>query len=231
MKKILVILSAIFLVFGVVGQANSSIIAYDLPPGTAGNQGYQGSLGLDFRVNTPIVVYALGVFDHLSNGLFGTLKVQLFDLSATTSPLAGEVFDGTAGTGQAFLFSDLDPAIPLVLSPGDYSVVAFGFDVLPSPPPPITTNLDLNYNTGLDPFDIVDANDGGGLLTFLGYRWEASTDILFPDANVVEDLDNPDRFGAGTFRYKPVPEPGTLFLLGSGLVGLAGLGRKKFFKK
>ena len=38
---------------------------------------------------------------------------------------------------------------------------------------------------------------------------------------------NDDIMGHGT---TPVPEPGTMVLLGSGLIGLAGYGRKRFRK-
>jgi len=40
-----------------------------------------------------------------------------------------------------------------------------------------------------------------------------------------------ETFGGDNIGANPVPEPTTLVLLGAGLVGLVGVGRKKFFKK
>lgn len=43
-----------------------------------------------------------------------------------------------------------------------------------------------------------------------------------------DDPSNPDVF---KITVSPVPEPSTMLLLGAGLIGMAAIGRKKFFKK
>jgi hypothetical protein len=70
-----------------------------------------------------------------------------------------------------------------------------------------------------DPFDF-------GFSIWSGYSGTQIGNIIEWDNVYVNSPSTPDPRGGG-----PVPEPTTMLLLGSGLLGLAGYGRKMFFKK
>jgi hypothetical protein len=85
-------------------------------------------------------------------------------------------------------------------------------------------------------FDLA-ANDNGGIKS--QGLIQNSVDFVLPGLPAgfkLSDISNLSfQYGTGldetNFPGGQVPEPATMLLLGSGLIGLAGYGRKKFFKK
>ena len=70
-----------------------------------------------------------------------------------------------------------------------------------------------------------DAN-GDGSAIFISFL-NNQPDVWFLNFNVV-DVSGGDSLAIGTVSFVPTPEPGTLLLLGSGALGLAGIVRRRF---
>ena len=206
MKKLLVFLCTILLFFGVAGVAS----ALD-------NGGFETGDLTYWTATVPAGGSAQVVTSHDSYGpvegtYFAELKTDgpgsYTTLSQSVSLTSGDVLSGWA----AFDYGDYHP-----YDDNAYVKIYNGDSLLATP---------------WDEFGLDHPNYWDGPWTY--WEWTSPTGgdytLVYGVSNALDGInDSYALFDAP--GVAPVPEPATMLLLGSGLIGLASLGRKKFFKK
>jgi hypothetical protein len=200
MKKVLVALVALCLLTGVT-QA-TPVTMHTAQVGV-GNQAYGGLVGLEFDVlGSNFTVYSLGVYDSEMDGVSDstTLHTVLFDRDtrAVIAEASWTAVDNS--TGANYLFQDLAGG-PMVLDPGHYAIVSYGFDV-----------ENKLHNSNLGGAGPLRASE----LAFVDSIYSGSTNV----ATASFTHGSPDWFDAPNMTFS-VPAPGAILLglFGTGLIG------------
>jgi hypothetical protein len=187
--------AALLLVVAVAASAVlADTIAYVIPKGTAGNQNYTGALGMDFNVNTDIVVTQLGVFHGCAGlkDLQAPLRAQLYqrDDNDPTNNTVLATLDFTMSDPGTVMDSSLFKSLPtpITLKAGfTGTIVASGYGD--------AENNGNGFGNQTVPWN---TNDGGGLISFVGGGRYGNDATMYPDT---VDGGPVNRYAAGTFIF------------------------------
>jgi len=188
--------------FNTAPSVGTTWSALSRPAPVPGVQNYGGSLGIDFMVNGGgAVISSLGAFDSNGDGITnGGITAQLWQRNNNGTPNDPADDTGTLITSETFSaalpgtlegsyrFKPL--ASPLSLAPGDYTIVAFGYD-------------DLEKNGNVFTPDNVPFNDeGNGTISFVGRSRFGAAGAFPATADAL-----PAQYMAGSFKFSAIPEP------------------------
>ncbi|XP_068722712.1 UDP-GalNAc:beta-1,3-N-acetylgalactosaminyltransferase 2-like isoform X1 [Montipora capricornis] len=162
-----------------------NIIAHRIPKGAVGWHIHQGPLGMDFRVNFPIVITQLGVFDSNSDGLQNGLTTRLYDKISQMEVLS--VTFTVEDPGKLIGGSRFKPVKQYLLPKGfEGSIVA--------------ENFSLTDPSSKNPMVHGQLDSGGGLLSFQRVSRFGDAQGVFP-RNEERVHGEMNQYAAGTFMY------------------------------
>ncbi|CAB1062298.1 hypothetical protein D1BOALGB6SA_7074 [Olavius sp. associated proteobacterium Delta 1] len=226
MNRVLIALSTLLLVFGAAGSANALSVFFDFEGvlGTGVDTGDDDIISeyMSEVYGSPMIVDDAEIRDNDSDSSYPDwLGKVYYDDYLRVDVSSGDMellfletpITSVSGTGYVFL-DDTDVG-------GDFSV--WGYDSTYGELENPNASAEVGHQVWLT---------GGEVNVEIDFYLEFASPVTmlrFSDGGV--HWVAVDNMTLTTVTTAPVPEPSTMLLLGAGLLGIAGVGRKRFFKK